>query len=333
MSLDRSNKYASSPKTDKAVMFFSASSYKDAEQILDEGIYDVLTSYHYIMKRKSGFVEDIMPRIKANGGMFMTDSGAFTFFAKPTPEMYTEKYWEPYIEEYVQFLRENAHQIYCAANMDIDIFVGQEVVDKWNKKYFEPLSDIVQIVYIVHGNKFRIRHDDPMGVKRFKEYASKYEYLGLGSSMFKLNSRSDNRYYSLARQFNVRVHGFGWTSIPSLKEFPFFSVDSTTWLGGVRYGTTYTYDGANDRVLDHKKKFRRNAMKTLCRDLGIDHDALMREERDAINRLNLYGWKGYRHEFLKAANTKLKYKPAYSYAKFLKKCRTLEPTSAKRKTV
>jgi hypothetical protein len=318
MSLDRSKKYASDSNKDKAVMFFSASSYKDALAVLDSGINDILTSYHYIMKREKGFTEDVMPRIKANGGLFMTDSGAFTFFAKPTPEMYTEEYWEPYIEEYVKFLRDNAHQIYCAANMDIDIFVGQEIVDRWNKKYFEPLKGIVQIVYIVHGNK-AIRRDDEYGIKRFKEYAAKYEYLGMGSSMFKKNSRSDNRYYALARLLKVRLHGFGWTSIPSLKEFPFFSVDSTTWLGGVRYGTTYTYDGANDRVLDHKKKFRRKGMKSLCKDLGINHENLLLEKRDEINALNLYGWKGFRFEFLKAANTKLKYNPARSYAKYLEK--------------
>ena len=319
MSLDRSNRYVADQKKDKAVMFFSASSYKDALAVLDSGIYDILTSYHYIMKREKGFTEDIMPRVKENGGLFMTDSGAFTFFAKPTPEMYTEKYWEPYIEKYVQFLIDNAHQIYCAANMDIDIFVGQAIVDKWNKKYFEPLKDIVQIVYIVHGNKDRIRRDDDLGIKRFKDYASKYEYLGLGSSMFKKNSRQDNRFFALARLWKVRVHGFGWTSIPSLKEYPFFSVDSTTWLGGVRYGTTYVYDGANDRVLDHKKKFRRRVMKALCRDLGINHDNLMLEKRDEINAINLYGWKGFRHEFLKAANTKLKYKAVITYAKYYKK--------------
>lgn len=318
MSLDRTKRYVNDTNKDKAVMFFSASSYMDAIAVLDSGINDILTSYHYIMKREKGFTEDIMPRVKANGGLFMTDSGAFTFFAKPTPEMYTEAYWEPYIEEYVKFLTDNAHQIYCAANMDIDIFVGQEIVNRWNKKYFEPLKDIVQIIYIVHGNK-NIRRDDVYAVKRFKEYASKYEYLGLGSSMFKLSTRSDNRYYQLAKLCNVRVHGFGWTSIPSLKEFPFFSVDSTTWLGGVRYGTTYVYDGANDRVLDHKKKFRRKAMKTLCRDLGINHENLMLEKRIEINAINLYGWTGFRREYLRAANTKLKYKSARSYAKYLKK--------------
>ena len=63
MSLDRSNRYVADQKKDKAVMFFSASSYKDALAVLDSGIYDILTSYHYIMKREKGFTEDIMPRV------------------------------------------------------------------------------------------------------------------------------------------------------------------------------------------------------------------------------------------------------------------------------
>jgi hypothetical protein len=49
----------------------------------------------------------------------MTDSGAFTFLnllLRCTPK----EYWEPILKSTL-FLRDNAHQIYCAANMDIDI--------------------------------------------------------------------------------------------------------------------------------------------------------------------------------------------------------------------
>lgn len=302
--VSRNNKFETS-ENDKAIMFFSASSYKDALCLLENGIYDILTSYHYINKNRKGFEDHILPEIKKHNGTFMTDSGAFTFFAKPTPEMYNAEYWDDYIVGYCDFLKENAEYIYCAANMDIDVFVGQDVVDMWNKKYFEPLHSYIRMIYIIHGDRINIRSDDPYAFKRFKDYASKYKYIGLGSAMFVKNVRLDNKFYQLAKQFNVHVHGFGWTSIPSLKEFPFFSVDSTTWLGGVRYGTTYKYDGANSMVLDHKNKFRRKQMKALCRELGLNYANLLAEKRDEINAINLYGWKGFRREFLKAANTKL----------------------------
>lgn len=294
-------------------MFFSASSYKDAEILLDCGINEILTSYHYINKGKARFVDGILSRVVENDGLFMTDSGAFSFFSQGGDEMYDPKHWESYIEEYCAFLEENHKSIYCAANMDLDIFVGQDVVDKWNKKYFEPLHKLLQIVYIAHGDKHLIRADDDFGVKRFKEYASKYDYVGIGSSLFKKNGRQDGRFYQLARQYRTRIHAFGWTSIPSLKEYPFFSVDSTTWLGGVRYGTTYQYDGANDKVIDYKKKYLRRKQKSLCRELGIDFDKVMQDDRIAINSLNLHNWKGFRKEFLKSANTKLKNKPVNKY--------------------
>jgi hypothetical protein len=65
---------------DKGVLFFSASSYKDATTLTDNGIYEVLTSYHYIKKRYKGFTQEFLPMLQENDGLFMTDSGAFSFF-------------------------------------------------------------------------------------------------------------------------------------------------------------------------------------------------------------------------------------------------------------
>jgi hypothetical protein len=70
----------------------------------------------------------------------MTDSGAFTFFAKPTLRCTHRKNTGNPILKSMLFLRDNAHQIYCAANMDIDIFVGQENCRSLEQKYFEPLK-------------------------------------------------------------------------------------------------------------------------------------------------------------------------------------------------
>jgi DNA-binding transcriptional ArsR family regulator len=38
-------------------------------------------------------------------------------------------------------------------------------------------------------------------------------------------------------EFSVKTHGFGVTAGPLLLKYPFFSVDSTTWMGAVRYGS------------------------------------------------------------------------------------------------
>jgi hypothetical protein len=91
-----------------------------------------------------------------------------------------------------------------------------------------------------------------------------------------------------------------------VKHYPFFSLDSTTWLGGVRYGTTYDYDGKNFRTIDYKHKYIRKSRRLKYRKIGVSLDDVLGEEkRKPINRMNLLGWMGFRKEFLRMANLKL----------------------------
>lgn len=300
-------------KKDKGVMFFSASSFKDAMQLYNSGIRDILVSYHYLKKNFKNFIP-LMETITNEGGCFMTDSGAFSLFSTVEDSYYEPTFWTPYLEEYTKFIKDNHKNIYCCANLDLDSFVGQECVDQWNKKYFEPLEDLTQVVYIVHASK-SIDPTDIYGYKRFKQYALLYNYVGIGSKALASYDSSHKTFYALAKNYNVRIHGFGWTRIPSLKSAPFFSVDSTTWLGGVRYGTSYRYDGKNFNVKDHKHKWVRKIDKNLCAVHNIDHSALLREERDATNKYNLVGWLGARREYLRSANTKLTNKAVSFYDK------------------
>lgn len=291
-------------------MFFSAGSPRDCELIFNCGINDILVSYYYLRKRKKVFEEDIMVRCKKQGGLFMADSGGHSFLStKEIPdEMYYEKYWIEFLEEYVDWLREHHEYIYVAANMDLEDFVGTAVVDKWNKKYFKPLEKLMNIVYVAHQDNIP---GDKTGLKRFKQYCKLHDYVGVNNDLYKYSEK----FFEIARITKTRIHGFGWTSIPTLKQWPFFSVDSTTWLGGARYGTTYLYDGKNFYVKDFKNKHIRRTRKIYCRDHKIDYRGVIADKQDAVNTLNLHGWKGARREFIRAANIKLKTNPVLSYAK------------------
>jgi hypothetical protein len=256
-------------RKNKGLMFFSSSSVKDTKLLYEFGLREILVSYHYISKSHD-FYSEFLPKLHESGGLFMTDSGGFSFIAsliskgELTEETSKEEYWLPYLHEYVGWLEANAQHIFVAANLDLDAIVGREVVDKWNEKYFKPLEKHMNIIYVAHRDIEKDYND----------------FTGL--------------------------HGFAWTSIPMLKTNPLFSVDSTTWLGGVRYGTSYVYDGKNFRVNDYKKKYLRKGDRTLCREFGIDYDKLMKDDATALNSYNLIGWLGARKEYLKAANLKLK---------------------------
>lgn len=299
---------------EKGIMFFSSSSVQDCKYLLESHIYEILVSIFYLRKNPSFYEKEFFPELKKNGGLFMIDSGGHTYLdmfyrGTATPEMYKEDFWIPKIEEYVEYLDTHSDCIFNAANYDMDFFVGRGIIDKWNEKYFKPLEKKMNIVYVIHES-YIPAEKDPFGYSQIEYYCKHHKYVGASGTRHFINNAS--RIYNAAKHYGTRVHGFGWTSLPTLKRFPFFSVDSTTWLGGVRYGTSYRYDGKNFRVTPYYKKYYRKADKILCLENGVDYDALLRDERTAVNMYNLIGWKGARREYLEYCK-KLSTKTVLSY--------------------
>lgn len=210
-----------SAESNKAVLFFSASSTGDTEQLLDFGIREILVSYYY-MRKSLPYYEKVLDELQKCGGLFMTDSGAFSFMGgvgADISEMTSEKYWIPYLTEYVDWLRAHKDKIFCAANLDLDKLVGRDVVRRWNEEYFEPLEkEGLQIVYVAHEDE-----GDPHAIKHFREYCKRYRYVGVNQT----HKDYAVKFYQAAKEHNVRVHGFAWTELNILKHYPFFSSDSS----------------------------------------------------------------------------------------------------------
>lgn len=241
----------------------------------------------------------------------MTDSGAFSFMGKYDPDSpefakyKTEEFWIPYLTEYLNWIKAHKEYIFSVVNLDLDMLVGENIVDKWNRLYFEPLEkEGLQVIYVAHPT------DRSTSFERLSDYCKRYSYVGANQS----DKKNAARIYQLVKHYHRRIHGFAWTEFELLKRYPFFSVDSVTWLGGVRFGTTYNYDGKNFTTIDYKHKYRRKANRLKYEDAGIDYSKVTKtEERKNINKMNLLGWLGFRKEFLKMANLKLHNKKVAEY--------------------
>lgn len=307
----------------------SVSSAAHCEQLLVSGSTDILVSFYYI--RGQTKYQTLIPMIRKMGGFFMTDSGTASFCGKyadtPEAEKFTDPdYWIPYIEEYTTWLYDNREYVYCAANMDIDLYVGTDVVDEWNKKYFKPLEKYMNIIYVVqktvHGNTKLVVQD----INRLHQYLKEHDYVGVNHAW----KNQIPKVYALAAKYKKRIHGFALTGYRDCLNYPFFSVDSTSWLMGEQYGITYAFDGANFKQIMSKDKMKvrkslklknqelekvnpnASAEKFLLRDKAARADANNR----ALNANNIEAWKGFRLKYLKAASLKLKTNEAKEYAKW-----------------
>lgn len=298
---------------DKGILFLSMSAAHHAQHLFDAGVSDILISYHYL--RKQSKYREIVPEITARGGYFMTDSGAFSIMMEIMKNggeeaVYDPNYWEPYIEEYVGYIYDNLKYIYVCVNMDLDNLVGREPVDRWNEKYFEPLQKHTNVIFLAQKDKSENNYyGDRSGMKRLHEYCSKYSYVGV-NNYWQADVR---KVYAVARTYGVKIHGFALTGIKDLTSTPFFSHDSTSWLSGAKFGTTYRNIGKNFYTYDKKRKWKRKAMKGKLVEAGVDWEGLEQEVERDVNVMNATAWNQLRLNYLKSANLKLVTKPALFY--------------------
>lgn len=235
------------------------------------GVHNVLISYHYIRKNLDYVENEILPWVHERGGVFMTDSGAFSFLNDPNfdPQEFD---WEEYLDEYVEFLQRNSKHIFSACNLDVDEFVGHDTVKEWNEMHFEPLEDKMNIIYCAHPMKGHALGELGM----VKEYCEKYDYVGVNEG----SARHASAIYQMAKQTGTAIHGLAWTKPTILKDFPFFSVDSSSWVNYQKYGATPVWDGKNFSQYDKDQKDIRKTLGKQCDRYGVKIKQFVTELED-----------------------------------------------------
>lgn len=134
------------------------------------GFRFVLMSYHYLQGKPKNFLKkriEEFPDLKV-----FIDSGAHTFLTNI--DDYMDKplsYWEKYVTEYTDWVKENKDYIFACANLDLEPILGNEKIDEFNDKYFLPIEDLgVQVCYVWHT---------PRGEDGWEEYCKKHSYIGM----------------------------------------------------------------------------------------------------------------------------------------------------------
>lgn len=203
----------------------------------------ILESFYTINNEKTLKRVEEHPKEK-----FLLDSGAFTFMNGYKGEIN----WDKYVEEYADFI--NKYSIKYFFELDIDVLVGIKEVERLRNK----LEKLTQKKCIPVWHKSR-------GLEYWKKMCKEYNYIAIGGIVIKEIKPADYKYFipllKIAKENNCKVHGLGFTNTQKLYKYNFFSVDSTNWLSGGRFGQLHIFNGKyiksqsfkNKRAKDYKE--------------------------------------------------------------------------------
>lgn len=183
------------------------------------------------------------------------------------------------------FLKKNKEILTVAVNLDVlDLEQSQA-----NQKLLEEEFPVIPVYHFVEYM------NDRQDI--FIDMCEKYKYIALGGvAGEECNEKSLNNFFrfcfKIALEKKVKIHGLGITTERLLKEYPFYSCDSTSWLSGGIYGRLVRWDsqkfkmstlhyGERKKMLNHnvdiknieeyKERLKNNAIEYLKMEKDITH--------------------------------------------------------------
>lgn len=260
-------------------IFYSGVEYESYLEILyNLGIRNFLMSYEYL-KGKG------LSQLKKYPDMrLFIDSGAYTYMNDPKYEEYTLEQWEEQIQKYLKWAEKHKSQIFAICDLDLQYIVGTEPVYEWRKKYFEPfmLRTGIPVCFMYHDE----------GLQHWEYMCKRYPYVGLSLAI----DNKENGYeelkemFRIAEKHNALCQGMASTKTSMLVEFPFYTVDSTTWNVGLKYGEISVW---NETKMSRIKKtdFQTKAFPIISRyDVSFDFDKILEEDKTEMIRVNAYAF-------------------------------------------
>ena len=165
-----------------------------------------------------------MPTTKQHPVELFIDSGAFSAFTQGVAIN---------LDEYIAFIKQYKDIITVYANLDV---IGDAEGTLANQKRMEK-AGLNPLPCFHYGEP----------IEFLKYYLGKYKYIALGGmvpiSTKDLGTWLDNLFANYICDKDgkprVQVHGFGLTSLKLMLRYPWYSVDSTSWVVTGRMGAIY----------------------------------------------------------------------------------------------
>ena len=210
------------------------------EQIYsNSGTISILGSFFTICQRNTESYLSLLPHFKD----FLLDSGAFSFMNSKS----NVRDWYEYLEKYAAYIKENRVENFF--ELDIDMIIGYDKV----KEYRSILERIVNRPCIPVWHRSR-------GQDEFLRLCDEYSYVAVGGIAIKHIRRNEYKNFTYlikeAHKRDCKIHALGFTNFSGLRKYHFDSVDSTSWMGGGRFGQLYKFANGQLRQISHKDNTR-----------------------------------------------------------------------------
>lgn len=163
---------------------------------------------------------------------FLLDSGAFTFMQQAQSKG-IDINWNQYMQNYIDFIKSNSIQYFF--ELDIDSIVGYKAVKQLRHSLEKETGH--QCIPVWHRSR---------GLDEFKRLCQEYSYIAIGGFAIKTIMPKEypfiKKLIQLAAKYDTKVHGLGFTP-KNVLDYGFYSVDSSSWVAGGRYGGVYYFNG------------------------------------------------------------------------------------------
>lgn len=225
----------------------------DTEKWMRGSVTNYLESYHYIKR------ESAVRKIRREGVKVFLDSGAFSAFSLGT---------EIDLGAYCDYIHRNADIIDFPSVLDA---IGDAEGTFHNQEEMERRGTRPLPCY---------HYGEPTDLLDY--YVSKYDYVTIGGMVpistpqlkLWLDRIWEEHLTNADGTPKVKVHGFGLTSLPLMIRYPWYSVDSSTWVQWAANGMILIPTRTGQLDVSNKSSRRKHA--------GQHLDSLAQVETDSI---------------------------------------------------
>lgn len=216
------------------------------------------------------------------------DSGAFSAWTQGV---------EIDIRDYIDFIKEHLDVLEVYANLDVIGLGGKQP----NRLTAEKTLENQKIMEEAGLSPLPCFHvGEPLEYLEY--YIKNYDYIALGGMVGKQKSTLIPWLDMVFGKFicdkngmpKVKVHGFGLTSLPLMLRYPWYSVDSTSWVMTSRMGSIYVprYRGGNWLYDENSWKVAVSSRSPGKADAGKHIDTFSPKQKEII--LEYIHEKGYK---------------------------------------